>query len=56
MMSRRGKSGNVRLRFPSFLPSSLREKMATVCSLLQIDTRTLPPNGGTFRLLWAGPR
>ena len=29
MMSRSGSSGRVRLFFPSFLPSSLREKMGT---------------------------
>jgi hypothetical protein len=34
MMSRRGSSGRVRGFFPSFLPSSLREKMGTVGGLL----------------------
>jgi hypothetical protein len=30
MMSRRGRRGRLFAFFPSFLPSSLREKMATV--------------------------
>ncbi len=34
MMSRSGRSGSVRLFFPSFFPSSLREKMGTVGWLL----------------------
>ena len=39
MMSRKGRSGRTRVRFPSFLPSSLREKMATARSLLASTDR-----------------
>ena len=44
MMSRSGRSGRLRLFFPSLLPSSLRKKMGTSVSSLEAK-RGSPPAG-----------